>query len=353
MKKSIKQRWKFNFRRYFAVLHARNLEFIRDRSALSWNIAFPFLIVLGFAFAFTGDTLGLYKIGVYNPTQGQNVQLHAFLTTRHLEFVSIDDVTRAITKVERHQLDMLLDIPGQRYWINHDSPKGYLVERILIGSLGNAAEQAAGLLHKQAVSGKEVRYVDWVVPGVLALNIMFSALFGVGYVIVRYRKNGVLKRLKATPLSALEFLAAQVSSRFILIMAASTFVFTAMNLILHFTMHGSYLTLLLVFALGTLCVISMGLLIAARLTSEEMAGGLLNMVSWPMMFLSGAWFSLEGVHAFFQGASKVIPLTHIIDAARAIMLDGAGISDILPQISALLIMTLVFLAIGAYSFRWE
>lgn len=92
-------------------------------------------------------------------------------------------------------------------------------------------------------------------------------------------------------------------------------------------------------------MISMGLLVAARLTSEETAGGLLNIIIWPMMFLSGVWFSLEGLNPLFQKLALAFPLTHLID--------GAGISEIYPQIIMLLRMTIVFLVIGAYSFRWE
>ena len=136
--------------------------------------------------------------------------------------------------------------------------------------------------------------MDWLVSGLLSMNMMFSALFGVGYNLVRYRKNGVLKRLKATPLRAFEFLTAQVVSRLILIMSVFTVVYQGSDYFLRFQRLGSLLDLYLIFALGSACLISLGLVVAARVTSEELAGGVLNMLSWPMMFLSGVWFSLEG-----------------------------------------------------------
>jgi ABC-2 type transport system permease protein len=102
---------------------------------------------------------------------------------------------------------MLLDPGARRYWINEESPKGYP------GAGAARHGRRFPAFSKQTVSGRAIRYVDWVMPGVLAMNMMFSCLFGVGYVIVRYRKNGMLKRLKATPLTPLEFLAAQVTSR--------------------------------------------------------------------------------------------------------------------------------------------
>ena len=195
--------------------------------------------------------------------------------------------------------------------------------------------------------------MDWLIPGVLGMNIMFSSLFGVGYVIVRYRKNGVLKRLKATPLTALEFLSAQVMSRLWLIVTVTSLVYAGTNLLVGFRMYGSYLSLLLVLVIGTFSMICLSLIIAARLSNEETANGLLNMISWPMMMLSGVWFSLEGSPEIIQQSAQIFPLTHMIEAARAIMIDGAGLVDIFPHLLIMLAMSIVFMAIGARSFRWE
>src|SRR5271169_2741076 len=113
---------------------------------------------------------------------------------------------------------MLVDVrSGMRYWINENSPNGYLLERIFQNRIVPGYE-------RRTVQGRQIRYVDWVVPGILAMNMMFSCLFGVGYVIVRYRKNGFLKRLKATPLNSFEFLSAQMVSRLILIQAITALV---------------------------------------------------------------------------------------------------------------------------------
>ena len=99
--------------------------------------------------------------------------------------------------------------------------------------------------------------------------------------------------------------------------------------------------------------IFLGLLVAARLASEEFAGGLLNLLTWPMMLLSGVWFSLEGTHTVVQKAAQVLPLTHLVDGARAIMTEGAGLVDIAPHLLVLGLMSAVFLLIGSLIFRWE
>lgn len=335
--------------RFLAILSTRNKEFLRDRSSVGWNIIMPILVVAGFALIFTGDFADQYKVGVLqtsiqDPTEKATIA--PFLQTKYIEFINITDLELAKTKVQRHQLDMLLDPVNRRYWLNNESPKGYLVEKVMLGTVSVPLE-------KQTVTGKQIRYVDWVIPGILSMNIMFSALFGVGYVIVRYRKNGMLKRLKATPLSAFEYLSAQVVSRLILIMVITIFIFYGTNYFIGYAMHGSHLSLFLVFALGAFSMICLGLVVAARISSEETAGGLLNLLSWPMMFLSGVWFSLEGTNPMMQHLAEVFPLTHLTAATRSIMIDGASLLDVSYHLVILIIQSVIFLIVGALLFRWE
>jgi ABC-2 type transport system permease protein len=105
--------------------------------------------------------------------------------------------------------------------------------------------------------------------------------------------------------------------------------------------------------LGCLSMIALGLTIAAGISSEELVGGLLNLLTWPMMLVSGIWFSLEGSPRWVQWAAHVFPLTHLLDAGRAVMLDGAGLTQITPNLAYLAATTLVFLAFGAWAFRWR
>lgn len=333
------------FKRFLTLLSARNKEFLRDRSSLSWNILMPVLVVAGFAFAFNSDFVEQYKVGIVD-TQPVPDAVNEFKKTRYIEFIPVHDIERAKVKVQRHQLDMLIDPQTRRYWINTESPNGYLVEKIMLAATD-------GTLTKEILSGKEIRYVDWVIPGILSMNMMFSALLGVGFVIVRYRKNGMLKRLKATPVTAFEYLSAQIVSRLILIMGITVFVFYGTNFFIDYAMFGSHLSLFLVFALGAISMISLGLIIAARITSEETAGGLVNLASWPMMFLSGVWFSLEGTNPLMQQLAEFLPLTHVTAAARAIMIDGAGLLDVSYHIIILVVQSLIFLIIGALAFKWE
>ena len=332
--------------RIWAAFYARTLEFLRDRSSLGWNLILPVALVFGLAFVFSGQGQPLFKVAVVAEQQAN----HPFLQTQHVDFYDItpQQVETTVRKVGRHQVDMLLDLRAgqQHYWVNGDSQKGYFLERLLTGSPDGAQ------LSKQSVKGEEIRYVDWVVPGILGMNLMFSCLFGVGFVIVRYRKSGYLKRLNATPLSATEFLLAQVFSRLLLVVVVTSVVFAGTNLFMHFTVEGSYLNLLLVLVLGAFTLIALSLVVAARVSSEELAGGLLNLLTWPMMVLSGVWFSMEGTNPVMQWLSQLSPLTHMLTAARAIMLDGANLTDISGHLLVLALMSVVFLVVGAYTFKW-
>jgi ABC-2 type transport system permease protein len=343
-----------NLKRFLSILSARNKEFLRDYSAMGWNFAFPVLVVLGFSFAFSGRGQDLFKVAVVGePSQAIAAQ---FLQLNYVQRVAkpATELEDTLLKLKRHQVDFVLaagEAPETvRYWLNESSPKGYLLEKLLLGSV---AESSRTQVSKGTVQGKEIRYVDWLISGLLAMNMMFSALFGVGYTIVRYRKTGFLKRLKATPLTPFEFLMAQIFSRLWLLVGSTVIIYVGCHMLVNFTMLGSYLDLFVVLVMGALCLISVGLVVAAAIRSEEFAGGVLNLLTWPMMFLSGVWFSLEGSPDWVLRVAQVFPLTHVIDAARSIMTEGATLGQVLPHVGALAVMTAICLAVGAAVFRWE
>ncbi len=336
------------WKRIYALFVARNLEFFRDRSSLAWNLFLPIAIIIVFAYAFTEDNPEKFKVGLVDAGALEGAAA-AFKETRFIKFIEFDEIEPNLRKVERHQIDMLFAPATQRYWINSTSPGGYIVEKLLIAAYADSSQR----LRQNLVEGDEVRYLDWVIPGVIGMNIMWGALFGIGYVIVRYRKFGVLKRLQATPVTAMEFLTAQIASRLWVLLVVNVAIFVGMDYFIGFRMDGSYFDLLLVFVLGCVNLICCGLVVAARISSEEVANGVLNLFSWPMMFLSGVWFSLEGAHPLMQQFALLLPLTHVTEAARAIMIDGEGLVQIADHLLVLGISSAILLVIGARIFRWE
>lgn len=358
-------------RQFVALYKARTMEFVRDRGTFYWNLLFPVFLVLGMAFAFSGGDEKLYKIGVV----GTPDPLVHILGMDQVQVIPYVNPQEASQRLERHQIDFIIDFASREFAVNAESSKGRFLRELFLAQQTVAALDALAdtdpaqppsvalfpestaesvmVFTERAVSGRATRYVDWLVPGVIGMNMMFSSLFGVGYVIVRYRKNGVLKRLKATPVHALNFVSAQAASRLVIVLLTSIFVFTGTNLLLHFVMRGSYLDLLLLTTLGILCMISLGLVFASRMRSEELAGGVLNLVTIPMLALSGVFFSLEGSPPILRTISRAFPLTHFIEAARKIMLDGAGLVQIAPNLLFLASLTAVFLVVSASLFKWE
>jgi ABC-2 type transport system permease protein len=334
-----------SLRRLAAVWHARNLEFVRDRSSLIFTLGVPVAIVIAMGLIFGGPPRALFKVGVLGTMASPGS--YPFLGERYFQFVAVSEQSAGIHSVARNDLDLLLDLRQRpvRFWGIEDSPKGYVAEKLLL--------QADPQARRQPITGAATRYIDWLFPGVLGMNMMFTCLMGAGYVVVRYRKNGFLKRLSATPVSAFEFLSAQVLSRLGLALAVTLILYTGVGAVIGFHNAGNAGLLLLVAVLGSLSLIAFGLIVASRFASEEVVGGLLNFVTWPMMLLSGIWFSLEGSPRWMQWLAQLFPLTHILQAARAITLDGAGPAAIGTDLAYLAGTTLVFLAVGAFSFRWR
>jgi ABC-2 type transport system permease protein len=328
-------------KRLWAIFLARNLEFFRDRGTFFWNLFFPLFIIFGLYFAFSGNKTVAYKVG----TVGE-VRDFDFMRFKYLQFVPYEGLDKAMPKLTHHQIDMIIDFNQNAYYINELAVNGYLIEKIL-------SSDTSATLERKTVTGRRIRHIDWFVPGVIGMNIMFGCLMGVGFVIVRYRKNGVLKRFKATPLKAIEFIIAQMLSRFFIMVFMTVVLYVGTNLFLHYLMLGSYLDLMITTAVAIFCLISLGLLFSTRIKSEEFAGGVLNLVIWPMMFLSGIWFSMEGTPRAMQVISQIFPVTHFLAAARQIMLDGATLLDVMDHLGVLLAMTAVFLTAAAFIFKWE
>lgn len=339
--------------RIWTIFVARTKEFYRDRSALGWNIIFPLLIIIGFSVVFRSESSPLLKVAViksnmFEANSTGNIQFNEFLRLKYIDFIEFPSREKALESLQKFKVDMVLDTQNNTYFINESSPNGYLAEQLLKG-----AGSTHTLFSKHTFKGRSVRYVEWLFPGILGMNAMFNSLYGVGYVLVMYRKNGILKRFSVAPVRPFEFLTAQILSRMFVMLATTIVVYIGTVLLYGFQCKGSLFTLFLVFALGGFCMISLGLLIACRSDSQEFADGLINIITWPMMFLSEVWFSLEGARPWVQKVSQLLPLTPIVEGARMVMNEGATLFDIRYQLLYLLVVSGVFLLLGSVLFRWQ
>lgn len=379
----------------WAVFKARNHEFFRDREAFGWNFVFPFLIIGAFAFLFGQEhqapiTIGIYPRSALEATPAEPIEalnetsekdasaftgpdselhvwnaqnwiyspsglLHELREAPWLRLIPCSSLADGLTSLRRHQIDLLLQVDTfpLPYWINEESASSMMAEKLLESVLITLPSAETGLLQQQAVAGSPLRYVEWLFPAVLAMNMMFGALWGVGFVVVRYRKNGALKRLQATPLTSLEYLSAQLLSRMLLQLFIILVMWFGCDWLFNFTVEGSLLLILMIYMTGSLTLCALGLLVASRGTSEEFTNGLINFIALPMMLLSEVWFSLESSVEWVQHLATWMPLYHIVRAVRAVMLDGAGLAQVLHHLFILLIMALVGLVVAGLMFSWH
>lgn len=341
-------------KRIWIIFLSRNREFYRDKSGFGWNIIFPFFIIIGFSLIFNQNERTEYKIGIIGDGNSIKREISAqyknFRESKFIEFLPMESIKSGKDKLGHHRIDMLIDPEHGVYWKSESSPKSYLAEKILQAGNYNSVKES---FISGTVEGREIPYIEWLFPGVLGMNMMFSALFGVGYAVVRDRRHGVLKRLSVTPLIPFEFLTAHIISRMFVLFITTSIVYTGCALLYGFENKGSYLSLILIFALGGFSMISLALIIASRSSSEEFAGGALNLLSWPMMLLSEVWFSLEGARPWVKNAAEFFPLTHLTAGVRKIMNDGASIYDIRYHVIVLAAMSVLFLTLGSVLFRWR
>jgi ABC-type multidrug transport system permease subunit len=197
------------------------------------------------------------------------------------------------------------------------------------------------------------RYIDFLIPGLLGMNLMGSAIWGMGFTVVDARRKKLLKRLVATPMPKQYFLLSYVLSRILMLVAEVGIVLGFGAWIFHVPVRGSLLDLAVVCLLGSLAFSALGLLLASRAKTIEAASGLMNAVMLPMWIASGVFFSAQRFPDVVQPIIKALPLTAAIDALRANMLQGANLVQLGPQLGVLGAWLLVCFLLALKLFRWR
>lgn len=335
---------KFSYKRVLAVIKIRNREFYRDLGALGWVIVFPLIMVLTFGYVFDVDKGGDYKIGYWGDYPTPKIP--------HVQWVKYDSKSEALEKLKYQKIDLAMTV-GQKpaaLWSAEGSARSKLAKEIVHLHLLPKHDPP---FFEEKIDGKVLTYLDWVFPGIVNLNVMFMGLWGVGWVIVRQRKLGVLKRFKASPLTAFEYLLAQLLSRLIVMSFSGVLVYALAHLIYPFQVEGSYLDLFIFFVAGGMALSSIGFVFASRLTSEELCNGLLNFITYPLMFVSEIWFSLEGSPDWVKNIASFSPLWQMTDCMRKIMYEDAQLSGLLPSLLYLICFGLFFTFLGSILFKWN
>jgi ABC-type multidrug transport system permease subunit len=225
-----------------------------------------------------------------------------------------------------------------------------LVDDALQRGQGRADAVAVAERH---VREKGSRYIDFVIPGLLGMGLMGNGIWLVGFAVVDMRRRKLLKRLMATPMSRVEFLASFGIPRFLLVVVEVGLLLAFGTLAFGVPLRGSAAQLALICLLGALSFVAIGLLLAARPKTIEGASGLMNLAIVPMWIFSGVFFSSENFPGAIQPFIQALPLTALNDALRANMLRGAGWETIAPELAIILAWTAVSFGVALKLFRWR
>ena len=341
----------------YRLTMARILEFMRQPDAVFWSYFFPVLMVLALGLAFNKKQEPPVLVDIVD------AQLYATITESLkqnpkfvLKYFAIDE---AKNRLRTGRTDLLIENAtggtGYVYIFDPLRPESVSARTLVDDILQRSAGRKDAIeVSDRSTSDAGSRYVDFLVPGILGMNIMGGGLWGVGFAVVQMRIRKVLKRLVATPMKKSHFLWSLLASRLVFQIPGVVILLGFAWLTFGVAAQGSLLAALVVVLLGALTFSGIGLLVACRANSMEMVSGLMNLVMLPMWLFSGIFFSTDRFPDAMQPIVQILPLTPLISALRAITLEGAGLFEPtqLMRIAILATWSLVSFVIALKWFRW-
>ena len=354
VKRSYPRRRNGRWSGYLHLLGARMLELKREPEVVFWVFVFPLLLASGLGIAFRNKPADASSVAIVSGPGAQQAAALLQNSPRHASFrVDVQDVEAARKGFRLGKYDLVIEPNGNgalQYRYDPARPESILAR----SQVDEALQAAAG--RKDVVATSEVtssepgsRYTDFLIPGLLGMNLMNSGMWGIGFALVDMRQRKLLKRFVGTPMRRGDFLLALLSSRLVLMLIEIGLLLALGVLVFHMRVLGSILGIILLGSVGAACFGGIGLLTASRAQKIESVSGLMNLVMMPMWIFSGVFFSYERFPAVIQPLIKALPLTALNDALRASILEG---TPLLRQWPRLLIMA----AWGGVSFllalRW-
>jgi ABC-type multidrug transport system permease subunit len=339
------------------LLMARLLELKREPEVVFWVFGFPVLLALGLGIAFRNKPADTTRVAI---VAGPGAEDALSLLQRSPGSSSI----RAAVAAEQDALQGfrlgkydLVIVPdgknGFQYRYDPSRPESVLSR----AQIDDALQTAAGRkdpLPTSAVASSEPgsRYIDFLIPGLLGMNLMNSGMWGIGFALVDMRQRKLLKRFVGTPMRRSDFLMALTSSRLVLMVIEIALLLGFGVLVFHMRVLGSWFTILLLNTVGAVSFGGLGLLTASRAQKIESVSGLMNLVMMPMWIFSGVFFSSERFPAVLQPFIKLLPLTALNDALRATILQGASLAAQSGRLLVLVLWGGICFALALRWFRW-
>jgi ABC-2 type transport system permease protein len=345
-----------------ALLVASLKMFYRNKHSIFWTLLLPVIILGVFALLNLGGGVSA-QLGVVDEAHtAQSQKLIAELQRSSLLSVhssaSVSDERASLTSGDRDAL-LVIDAKGNLA-LTVDSARSRQADeaRLVVTDAARTVESPAAappppVSVTTVNNGRNQGYTDFLIPGIIALSVMQTGLFTVLYTFVHLRQRGILRRLKATPLRATDFLAAQVGTRLILAAAQTLILVLIALLVFRVHIYGSVGWVLLLAVLGAAVFLALGFAISGSTGSVESAAPIANAIGLPMIVLSGVFFSRGGMPGWLHGVTDLLPLTYLVDGLRHISYDGWGLLDVRTDLLGLLAWLVVSGALAVRLFRWE
>jgi ABC-type multidrug transport system permease subunit len=334
---------------------ARIREILREPGFVFWIFGFPVVMAIGLGIAFRDRPPDKPVIAVVD---GAPWLSEALEEPEQLD-VRVLDETTAHERLRTSQVDLVVSAgadPSSDVNYRYDQMRSesrlarHVTDSLLQHSLGRAD---AAPTEDELVTEKGSRYIDFLMPGLIGLNLMGSSMWGIGYTIVLARKRRQLRRFAATPMRRSHFMLSYLLSRLVFLamelVGLVGFGFLAFDV----TVHGSVLSLILVALVGAASFGAVGLVVAARVQSVEAANGLMNFIMMPMWILSGSFFAYTKFPEIMHPVLRLLPLTALNDALRAIVNEGASIVTLGPELGVLAFWGVVPFLLALKWFRWQ
>ena len=364
-------------RAFIAVFVARYKQFVRNRGALFFSFLFPIIFILLFGWAFQNMNTQTFKVGLSDEgsprttsyiTQGlESVVIQTNLKEFKTQSGNLADLLSAL---KNGSLDAVIVIPNGMDTLSPGQSGNIQVyydaslmenQQTLIPAIYqviNAIDQQLGgytpfiSVQQKSVQSHQLRYIDFLLPGVLGMTLMFIGVQG-GLPIIQQRQAHIIKRLGSTPLPRSMLVLGDVVFRIIVVLLSAALIILVGRLVFNVRMVGNWLSLCGIVLLGSLVLVNLGYVIAAFVKTQESAMPIVQIVDLPMMILSGTFFPIGSMPAFIEPLVKILPLTYLNDALRQIMVAGTPLYSMTTDIAVLAAWAVVTLAVTIRFFRWD
>lgn len=346
----------------FLAMVIANLKMtVRNKQALFWNLAFPAIFILIFGAVFGGDEIQQFQVGI----AGEQSEFRAAVT-EVMNDSDAFDVTEGDTEAELDALEdndrsIVLVFPGEgsddpieMVTSDEGGPNTQIAITATRSVVMEVAGQATGVeIEQRQVSTTSFTFIDWFIPGILAFSLMNSGIIGISTAFVSFREKGILRRIKVTPFALWKFILARIVAALVMALVTSAILIGLGWLVWDLTVQGNPLLITGVIIVVSLTMLSIGYAIAAIARNTETAASYANLITFPMMFLSGVFFSINEMPDFLQPVISLMPLRYAVEALREPMLYDEGLGEIADELLILLAIFAVCLAFAIRYFRWD